>query len=124
MDILWEVCQSIEDIKKQGQYNTLYAAQKYVDENFNTAIKMEEVAQSFYMSSAYFSTKFKDLTGHTFSQYIIKKRIEMACQLLEDSKLKIYEIAKQVGYNDEKHFSRLFSDYMGVSPRQYRKNKK
>jgi len=48
-------------------------------------------------------------------------RIEKAKELLKTSQLSIYEIAERVGYQDAKHFSRLFAKHEGIKPNEYRK---
>jgi len=121
VDIFDELYLKIEEAKKQDRYGSIVKAMNYIDENYNTNLKLEEVAATFYINASYFSTKFKELTGQTFSQYVIQKRVKRACELLKNTTLKIYDISNRVGYRDEKHFSRLFSKYMKMSPRQYRK---
>ncbi len=53
-------------------------------------------------------------------------RVERAKEILEETDLKVNEIAPLIGYADEKYFSRVFKQYVGVSPGSYRKcsNKK
>jgi two-component system response regulator YesN len=103
---------------------SIAAVKEYVDEMYMTNLSMEEVAHLFYFSPGYLSAKFKEFAGMSFSQYLITKRIETACQLLSGTEMKIYEIAKEVGYTDEKHFSKLFTRIVQMGPREYRKYKK
>ena len=53
--------------------------------------------------------------------FVINRRLEEATYLLGDHMLRIKEIARRVGYEDEFHFSRLFKKKYGVSPKFYRK---
>ncbi len=96
-------------------------AVRYVDRNFDQALSIEDVASRVHLSVPYFSSCFKKLTGMNYSVYLREKRMEQACQLLTDTSLKVYDIAHRVGYSDEKHFSKMFSKFMGVSPNKYRK---
>ena len=54
--------------------------------------------------------------------YINKFRISNACELLKKDDLKIETVAGMVGVSDEKYFSRMFTKWKGMSPREYRKN--
>ena len=54
----------------------------------------------------------------TYCPYCIKAK-----ELLENSHLKIYEIANHVGYRDEKYFSKLFKKLIGIRPNEYRNMK-
>ncbi|MCT4688821.1 response regulator transcription factor [Vallitalea sp.] len=91
-----------------------------IEERYHLDIKLEEVAKYVHMSSPYFSAKFKEAMNVNFKTYIKEKRVNAACQLLETTDHKIYEIAKKVGYNDEKHFSKIFKKYLGMSPKEYK----
>jgi two-component system response regulator YesN len=109
----------------QSQKNkSIDAVKEYVDEMYMTNLSLEEVAQQFHFSPGYLSDKFKEHIGMPFSQYLITKRIETACKLLTGTEMKIYEIAKEVGYSDEKHFSKLFTRSKELGPREYRKHNK
>ncbi|NOU73060.1 response regulator [Paenibacillus sp. LMG 31458] len=103
---------------------SISTVKEYVDELYTTNLNLEDVARQFYFSPGYLSSKFKAYTGMTFSKYLITKRIETACKLLVGTEMKIYEIANEVGYSDEKHFSKLFSQIKNTGPREYRKHNK
>jgi len=83
-----------------------------------------EVAGRVHLSIPYFSSCFKRITGQNYSEYLRDKRLEKAKQLLAETDLKIYQISHTVGYGDEKHFSKMFSKYVGCSPLKYKKNAK
>lgn len=72
------------------------------------------------MAPSNFSVKFKEATGMTFSNYVRKKRIEHACHLLSTTDLKIYAVAQQSGYEDEKYFCRVFKLVTGMSPSTFK----
>lgn len=95
-------------------------ALKYLEEHFTEEISMNRVAEQHYLNPSYFSKIFHEETGETFSKYVIRLRMEKAKNLLKDSTLKIYEVARQVGYQDFRHFIKLFKDQEGMTPAQYR----
>jgi two-component system response regulator YesN len=93
---------------------------RYMEEHYTEAITMISVAEHLYLNPSYFSKIFHEETGETFSKYVIRLRMEKTKNLLKDSTLKIYEVAQQVGYQDFRHFVKLFKDQEGITPTQYR----
>ena len=73
------------------------------------------------LTPAYFSVMFKKETEIGFAKYLINERIEGAKDLLRESTLSVADICRKVGYNDPKHFTRLFEKNVGVKPAVYRK---
>ena len=81
---------------------------------------MNRVAEHLFLNPSYFSKIFHEKMGDTFSKYLIRLRVNRAKELLKDSTLKIYEVAEQVGYQDFRHFVKLFKEQEGMTPAQYR----
>lgn len=132
-DSILQICKWLEEKLPEigGAVNSYRAANggsmqavlKYVDKNFNMDIKMEDVAKYFFMSPPYFCTQFKKHTGMNFTCYVKMRRMERAYQIISSTDMKISLISKEVGYEDEKHFSKLFKEKYGVSPAQCRNNR-
>lgn len=106
-------------------YNKSYAVKriiKYLNENYEHKISLEQIAHNMYLSPVYISKIFKEETGESPINYLIKIRLEKAKDiLLQDNSGSIKSIANQVGYDDVYHFSKLFKKYYGMSPLHYRK---
>ena len=77
-------------------------------------------AEMCYMCRDRFNHVFKDITGYSPNQYLIKIRIDRAKQLLSDENLSVKETAEIVGYTDINYFSRLFKKSTGVSPKGFK----
>lgn len=99
-------------------------ALQYINEHMNEDIKHQDLASIANMSKGYFSQIFKDMFGKTFHEYIRDARIENARLLLEQTEHSIYKIAELSGYPNEKYFSRVFREQMGMLPRDYRNQKR
>jgi|GEM_PF-6611435 len=99
-------------------------AVKYINKNYDKQISTKEIADMINLSTPYFSASFKKITGENYSNYLCNIRMEKACELLETTKLKVYEISHMVGYLDEKHFSKMFSKKYDMTPATYRKTSK
>ncbi|ANE46552.1 hypothetical protein SY83_09985 [Paenibacillus swuensis] len=99
-------------------------ALQFIHERYMEELTLERIGEHIHMSSAYFSRLFYKETGINFSEHLTKVRIEQAKRLLENSNLKIYEIAEKAGYQNSKYFLKLFRDYTGMTPGDYRESTK
>ncbi len=91
----------------------------YIHVNLNQDLSLHELAAIVQISAHYFSQLFKQSTGTTPHQYVIRCRIERAQQLLKQGKLTIADIARAVGFVDQSHFHRHFKRLIGVTPRAF-----
>ena len=111
-------------MQKQKTQNIINHVKELVEQNYSSDASLETIASQVYISPCYLSVIFKKETNITFKNYLINTRIEKAKAFLENSDLKIYEIAEKVGYTDTRYFSELFQRVTGKTPSQYRaKNK-
>lgn len=94
----------------------------YIAENLSRPLSLSDAAEQAGLSGSYFSSWFKEKTGERFSDYLIRRRLALARELLETRpELRIYEVAAACGVPNEKYFSRLFKSHCGRSPREHRK---
>lgn len=80
-----------------------------------------EIADAFQLSKDYFGKLFKRQMDVTFNQFLLKYKMEYAKKLLCHSDYKIYEIGDKLGYRTTDYFSKIFKDYAGETPIQFRK---
>lgn len=99
---------------------TVTKIRQYIRSRLSEEITRDELAASVYLNPAYLSRLFKKETGLSISDVIIQERLQKAKQLLEETELKITDIAEQVGYTSLGSFSNLFKRIVGVTPQQYR----
>ena len=96
-------------------------ATKYVENNYNREISMNEVAEMVSMSYSYFSRVFKEQMNQSFSEYVVSVRMREAQRLMEeDPAIKMKDVAALVGYESVYAFSRAYKQYFHVSPKQGR----
>ncbi|NOU66410.1 response regulator [Paenibacillus sp. LMG 31461] len=95
-------------------------ATQYIQENFDKDLNMAMVSNHVSFNYSYFSQAFKEYTGESFVHYLKKLRIERARELLATTDFKVYEISERAGFENVKHFSRVFKEMEGVSPQEYR----
>jgi two-component system response regulator YesN len=97
-------------------------AVRYVEEHLQESLGMREVANRIHLNPSYFSALFKEQTGLTFSEYVTRSRLQRAKELLLQTRLPVADISDRVGYQTAKYFIKLFKEYEGKSPSQYRKD--
>ena len=98
----------------------IYGAKRYIKANLALSMSVLQIAGQLHISSSYLTKLFKKETGIGCNEYITRKRIEKACNLLKTTSLPTGIIGEKVGYTDVNYFSAAFKRQMGVSPRKYR----
>ncbi|MBT2700450.1 AraC family transcriptional regulator [Bacillus sp. ISL-40] len=118
---LWilHVMEKMAGLNKEQQ-NPIQIAKVWIKNNLGDNITIKKIAQQVYMNPNYFCDYFKTQTGETILDYVTAARLEKAKELLEKTDLKIYDISLSVGYQDTKYFSRLFKQWLGQTPSQFR----
>jgi two-component system response regulator YesN len=92
----------------------------FIQEHFAEELSLESIAQMYHFNTSYFSSLFKNHTGKSLSDYVIKVRMDNAKRLLTNSEYKISDIAVKIGYKDSAYFIRLFKRELGISPNKFR----
>ena len=115
------VVNKIKGIDQKQQ--AILDAKKFIQSNYKNPISLTDVADFVGLSPTYFSELFKKEEDINFIDYLIEFRIKKAKHLLRYTDYKIYEVAREVGYENIYYFSRIFKRQTGLSPKQYRQNK-
>lgn len=105
--------------KMEGSHSLVRQVTRYLNHHYHRNISLTEVADFFHVNSSYLSRTFSKEVGMGFSTYLTELRINKARNIMEESNLKIYEIAEQVGMPNPESFSRSFKKVTGISPRKY-----
>ena len=92
----------------------------YVRHNLSHRISVSELAKSLYVSRPHLSARFKQETGMTLSDFILKERLEEALRLLRYTDKSLSQISDYLGFSSQSHFSKLFKKHVGKTPREYR----
>ena len=93
---------------------------RYIDQNINKDITLNELSELCFMHPNHLIRYFKDKTGFTPAKYISEKKMERAKSLLESTTLPVNEIMLEVGMEDAGYFSKSFKAAYAMSPRSYR----
>lgn len=106
--------------QRQASLAMDYIRNHYMD----TELSLNSICSYLNISTSYFSTIFKDITGETFVEALTRTRMEKAKELLENTTLKNYEIAEKVGFSDPHYFGISFKKMTGKTPTEYAREKR
>jgi AraC family transcriptional regulator len=98
----------------------LNLATEFIEDNIERDLGITEIADAVDLSPFHFARSFKQATGISPHQYLIKSRIERAKSLLAKSELPIVEVGFRVGFKNQSHFTTLFRRVTHLTPKAYR----
>ncbi len=105
-------------------HELLNIAKEYIDNNYAKDLTLSQVAKYIYLSDSYFAHSFKDKFGISPKSYILKIRIEESKELLENTDMKIADVARSVGFSSQQRFNDIFRKYAQMTPLKFRQLKK
>lgn len=118
-----KVCTEINKKDENEEYRLHNTVMEYVEKKFmQEDFCMNKAADDLSMNRNYLSKIIKEKTGENFTDYVNKKRIIMAKELLQIKSKTIEDVAKEVGYNYSYYFIKIFKNIEGITPGQYRNN--
>lgn len=115
--------EAIKELEKTTQSRNSYLvsqAIKFIDVYQDGSVTLVSVAERLQIHPSYLSKIFRQETGESFSEHLIKNKMNSAKQLLKTTNKKVYEVANSIGYKDVAHFTKQFKKSFGVSPTEYR----
>jgi AraC family transcriptional regulator len=104
------------------RYKLRHAVQ-FIRENIHKDISFHDIAAHLKMSAFHFARMFRHATGDSPHQYIVRCRVNRAKELLAETKLPITDVAFEVGYKTQSHFTTCFGRLVGVTPAAFRAGK-
>ncbi|PAD47902.1 hypothetical protein CHI09_04370 [Shouchella clausii] len=110
----------VEPEQEDHENHLIQQVDSYIKTHIDQDITLQAVAKLVHLHPTYFSQWFKNETGQNFSTYVTQKRLERAETLLHQTNLRVYEVARMSGYQNEKHFMKLFKKEKRCTPTQFR----
>ncbi len=105
-------------------YSRLQKVKEHVDRHLEDDISLSKAAGIAGLEGKYFSTFFRQKTGIRFRDWIARRRVERAAQMISKQDSSITRTALAVGFHDLRTFERAFKKWMGTTPRAYKKSVK
>ncbi|MEK3911361.1 response regulator [Paenibacillus sp. FSL H7-0331] len=100
--------------------NLIEKAVKYIEEYYNEACRLTDVAAYVHLNASYFSVLFKKTVGESFTRFVTRTRMDKAALLLRNTDMKIFEIACAVGFDEPNYFTNVFKQQYQMTPKEYR----
>ncbi|UPK41622.1 response regulator transcription factor [Paenibacillus pabuli] len=118
------ISQCFEMLQSQGRKSRevlFEQMDEYIKRNKYTQISINDIAMKFHVSPSYVSRVIKNVTQVTFVQYYTNLRIKEACRLMEcQPDMKFKELSDLLSFSDQHYFSKVFKEYTGFSPTEYK----
>ncbi len=113
-------CEAVRRFRS-GRYSLpVYSAVYNIERHYHSDLRIEEMAEHLGLSTPYFIRLFKKETQMTPNEYLVKYRLKIAADLLQNSNFSISQISSEVGFQDSNYFTRCFRKQYQVTPTQYR----
>lgn len=117
---------SLPAAQREGEYSAdVYVdyAVTYIQSNYANT-KISELARFIGINRSYLTQIFKQKMGISPQEYLMQRKMERACSLLAGTKASVQDISRRVGYENPLTFSKIFKGYYGISPTNYRDQKR
>jgi PAS domain S-box-containing protein len=95
----------------------------HIRQNLRSQLTISDLARICHLSPSQTRRRFRNCFGQSPLQFILRLRVQAACNLLVNSTLSIGEVAERSGFPDQSYFTRQFRRIVGMSPRDYRKER-
>ncbi len=106
--------------RSRKNYDYVAFLKTYIHERYSNDIHLKDLALLAHVSYTYLSTLFKKEVGCSFTEYLVKYRINKAAEIMVEEKIPLVDVAMLVGYRDYPQFSKMFKKYKGMAPKLYR----
>ena len=116
--------ESDEHNREMKNAEVVAKVKKYIEEHLSYNITRQEIAEYVFLNKDYLSKIFKEETGMPIVDYIIKKKMNVACELLSTTRLSVSKVAECIGYTHMPYFSKMFKRETGMTPNEYRSHYK
>ena len=117
---LSDLAVEMADQKKSEIDGIIPKVLKYIKDNYDKNINLDDAAKSVNLSYHYFSKIFKDEMGKNFVDYLTEFRIEKSMEFLTKDSYSIKEVCHKIGYNDPNYYCKIFKKVTGMTPTEYR----
>jgi len=117
--VLAQLKKHFDSDRKDRRSLIISEVKSFVDDNLHY-VSLHSIADHVGLHPVYLSKIFKTETGNRISDYIFSSKMERANYLLTNTSFKIYEISDQLGYSNAHYFIKLFKEYSGLTPQEFK----
>ncbi|GGD51855.1 helix-turn-helix domain-containing protein [Paenibacillus nasutitermitis] len=119
-EIIKKLSDHIGNAFREKNNRHIVEAMRILEADCGGTISLSTVAEKLGLNPSYLSRIFKEDRGETFSEYLTRNRIERSKRMIAETDMKIKEVGEHVGYYKTNYFIKLFKEYTGMTPGEYR----
>ena len=119
-----EYAQYLNQLRKNVSGGILKDVENEIKERYNENLSLKKLSEKYFINCSYLGSLFTKKYGVSFKDYLTDYRINEAAKLLLNTNDKIVDISVAVGYKNSDYFIRRFIEIKGMTPSQYRRQKK
>ena len=123
LDLCDVLCDQMNTQDAEYSQRIVQQTKKIVMERLGERLMLGNIAEELHVNASYLSMIFKKYEHKGFSDYVNRKKIEAAMELLNTGTYKIYEVSEKMGYENAYYFSRVFKRYTKMTPKEYIANR-
>ena len=120
--LIQALVRAVRACEELSENNAVTTVMKHLKDHYTQPLSLNTLSQLVGYTPQYLSSLFSGDVGISIQEFLQRLRVEEACKLLVQTPMTTAEIATAVGYQDVRHFSKLFRRFQGVSPKEYRRN--
>lgn len=120
-NIDYKVMNEVQKEKVSRKKSRMERILSYIDANFDTQIRLEDIASREKLSVTHLSHIFSSNFGMTFQEFINVKRMEQCIRLMGNKEKTLLEISYESGFSDSKYMNKMFLKKFGCTPKEYRR---
>jgi len=110
----------VDSLERDARSPIVLQVLSEIREHYAEDLSLKALGARYHIHPVYLGQLFQKETGENFTEYINRYRIEKAKELLRSSRLKVHEIARQIGYWETGYFYKQFKKYVGISPTEFK----
>jgi two-component system response regulator YesN len=119
--LLHGISAHLQKLRSENKFNKyITRAMLFINQDLARPLSLSIVAEEIGLSASYLSSLFYRETAKQFNEYITEKRMLKAMNLLRESSYKVYEVSEMVGIPSYRYFSKLFKEYTGQNPSDFK----
>lgn len=123
VNTLYRQKHNIIDRINNENYRYVYSIIEFIHQNYTMELSLDSISRQFFINKFTLCETFKQVKGVSLNQYIINCRLNKAKELLLNG-YSVEQVCGDAGFNNLSHFSRIFKDKIGQSPKQFQKSEK
>jgi AraC family transcriptional regulator, arabinose operon regulatory protein len=118
---LCRIHQKSPGLRRRQAEDRVLRSIRYMRDNVGRPVTLKDCAQSAGWSEAHFSLVFRRQTNLSPIRFLTRLKVHRACELLKTTDLSMQEVAREIGFDDQFYFSRLFRRHLRMAPTAYRR---